>query len=65
MRMAWVAGNAAMQITNFKTRSIFDQYSIVGGQEVRDDDAKLEKHLKSSLGTILGSVDEKGPKRTK
>jgi hypothetical protein len=33
---------------------------IVGGQEIQDAAAKLEKRLKSSLGTILGAVDGKG-----
>jgi integrase len=62
MRMAGVAENVAMQITGHKTRSIFDRYSIVGGQEIQDAAAKLEKRLKSSLGTILGTVDETGAK---
>jgi integrase len=60
MRMAGVAGNVAMQITGHKTRSIFDRYCIIGGQEIRDAAAKLEKRRKSSLGTILGTVEEKG-----
>jgi hypothetical protein len=51
-----------VQITGHKTRSIFDRYSIVGGQEVQDAAAKLEKRFKSSLGTILGTVDGKGAK---
>jgi hypothetical protein len=62
MRMAGVAENVAIQITGHKTRSIFDRYCIVGGQEIRDAAAKPEKRLKSSLGTILGTVDGKGAK---
>jgi hypothetical protein len=62
MRLAGIPENVAMQITGHKTRSIFDRYSIVGGQKIQDAAAKLEKRLKSSLGTILGTVDEKGVK---
>ena len=58
MRLAGIPENVAMQITGHKTRSIFDRYSIVGGQKIQDAAAKLEKRLKSSLGT----VDEKGVK---
>jgi integrase len=68
MRMAGVAENVAMQITGHKTRSIFDRYSIVGGQEIQDAAAKLEKRLKSSLGTILGNSrrkrDQRGRRRS-
>ena len=62
MRLAGIPKNVAVQITGHKTRSIFDRYSIVGGQEVQDAAAKLEKRFKSSLGTILGTVDGKGAK---
>ena len=54
LRMAGVAENVAIQIAGHKTRSIFDRYSIVGGQGVQDAAAKLEKRLKSSLGTVDG-----------
>jgi integrase len=55
MRLAGIPENVAMQITGHKTRSIFDRYSIVGGQEIQDAAAKLEKRLKSSLDIILGT----------
>jgi len=55
MRMAGVPENVAMQITGHKTRSIFDRYSIVGGQEIQDAADKLDKRFKTSLGTILGT----------
>ncbi|MGD0777887.1 MAG: site-specific integrase [Candidatus Solibacter sp.] len=62
MRMAGIPENVAMQITGHKTRSIFDRYSIVGGQEIKDAAAKMEKRFRSSLGTILGTVDPTEPK---
>jgi hypothetical protein len=40
----------------------FDRYSIVGGQEIKDAAAKMEKRFRSSLGTILGTVDPTEPK---
>jgi hypothetical protein len=36
MRMAEIPEHVAMQITGHLTRSIFDCYSIVGGQEIKD-----------------------------
>ena len=57
MRLAKIPETVAMQITGHKTRSIFDRYSIVGGEEIQDAAAKLEERLKTSLGTILGTVD--------
>lgn len=57
MRLAGIPENVAMQITGHKTRSIFERYSIVGGQEIQDAAAKLEKRLKRSLGIILGTVE--------
>jgi len=38
------------------TRAIFDRYSIIGGAEIQDAAAKLQKRHKSSLGTILGTA---------
>jgi integrase len=62
MRMAGIPENVAMQITGHKTRSIFDRYSIVGGQETQDAATKLEDRLTRNLGTILGTVDPGGAK---
>jgi integrase len=63
MRLAKIPENVAMQITGHKTRSIFDRYSIVGGEEIQDAAAKLEERLKTSLGTILGTVDSTKAKK--
>ena len=56
MRLAGIPENVAMQITGHKTRSIFDRYSIVGGQDIQDAATKLEDRLKSNLGTVLGTI---------
>jgi len=63
MRMAGMPENVAMQITGHLTRSTFDSYSIVGGQEIKDAAAKMEKRLKTSGGRIPGTVDAAEAKR--
>ena len=65
MRMAGIPENVAMQITGHKTRSIFDRYSIVGGQEIQDAATKLEDRLKKNLGTILGTIGHPEVKKDK
>ena len=56
MRTAGIPENVAVQVAGHETRSILDRYSIVGAQEIQEAAAKLEKRLKTSVGTILGTV---------
>ena len=50
-----------------KTRSIFDRYNIVSGQDLREAAAKMNKALGSRTGRIrrfppsLGARDSSGP----
>ena len=47
------------------TRSIFDRYSIIGGQEIQDAATELEDRLKKNLGTILGTIGSPEVKKDK
>ena len=61
MRMAGIPKDVAIRITGHKTRSRFDRYGIVGGQETKDANAKMEERFRSNLATILGTVDPAEP----
>jgi integrase len=52
---AGVSEQVAMRMTGHKTRSVFDRYDIVSGDDLRQASAKLNASL-SMTGTISGTI---------
>jgi integrase len=64
MRLAGVPEHVAMEISGHRTRAVFDRYSIVGGQDLRDAAVRMEQRFREAtgtgLGTILGTISDNG-----
>ena len=47
LRRAWVPETVAMQVTGHRARSVFDRYSIVDDEDIREALVKVQAHMET------------------
>jgi hypothetical protein len=56
-----VPERVAMTISGHKTRSVFNRYNIVSGDDLRDAAAKMTQHDEAAKGYVSATFEKRAP----